>query len=264
MPRVIVRMMDSGALGSDERTSADAVVELDLRTERWFLGHRFWRLVGRSGGEARPTTEALLARVHPEDASALRRAIDALETGARAAVDLVCRFSGDAADYVPLRFSIEGVNPDADGRSERILGVAAALPGRLAPTPEPGLPEARLRGLSERINEDEFVLSTNGLIVEANDRAVALYGYDHTTLVSMHIRALRAPETLARMDAQLATAAAIGANMGAKIKMALMMSMKHPTMSNMMLTRTRKPVRDRSCSFSHSTMASGICSSTRK
>lgn len=202
--------MDSAALGSDERTAADAVVELDLRTERWFLGHRFWRLAGRTGGEATPTTEALLAWVHPEDAPALRRAVDALETGACSTLDLACRFVGDTGVGVRLRLSLESVSLDTDGRPERILGLAAPFPDRLPTTPEPGLPEARLRGLSERINEAELVLTPDGLIVEANDRAVALYGYDHTTLLSMHIRALRAPETHVGMDAQLATAAAIG------------------------------------------------------
>jgi PAS domain S-box-containing protein len=202
--------MDSGALGSDERATADAVMELDLRTERWFLGRRFWRLAGRSGGEATPTTEALLAWVHPEDAPALRRAVDALETGARSSLELACRFIGDTGASVRLRLSLEGVSPDTDGRPERILGLAAALPDRLVARTGPGLPEARLRGLSERINEAELVLSPDGLIVEANDRAVALYGYDHATLVSLHIRALRAPETHSGMDAQLAAAAAIG------------------------------------------------------
>jgi PAS domain S-box-containing protein len=210
MPGVIVGPMDAGALGSDERTAVDAVVELDLRTERWFLGHRFGRLAGWAGGEARPTTEALLARVHPEDAPALRRAIDALETGVRSTLELACRFVGDTGDPVRLRLSLEGVNPDTEGRPERIVGLAAPLPDRLVALPEPGLPEARLRGLSERINEAELVLSPDGLIVEANDRAVALYGYDHATLVSLHIRALRAPETRSDMDAQLATAAAVG------------------------------------------------------
>lgn len=203
--------MDTIALGSDERTPDEAVVELDLRTERWFLGRRFWRLAGRPGGEVAPTTEALLANAHPEDAAGFRRALDALETGVRPSVDVACRFTGGAGDDVRLRFSLEGVNPDPDGRPERILGVASADAARSLATPlESGLPEARLRGLSERINEAELVLSLDGLIVEANDRAEALYGYDHETLVSMHIRALRAPETMAGVDAQLATAAAVG------------------------------------------------------
>jgi PAS domain S-box-containing protein len=56
--------------------------------------------------------------------------------------------------------------------------------------------------LSRLANDIFLLMDWNGRIVEANDRAVSSYGYTRDELLDLHIRDLRAPETLAAFKAQ--------------------------------------------------------------
>jgi PAS domain S-box-containing protein len=67
--------------------------------------------------------------------------------------------------------------------------------------------EERLRGLATRMNEIELVLRLDGSIVDANDRAVAAYGYGRDELRHLRIHDLRAPATMAALPEQIARAA---------------------------------------------------------
>ena len=85
--------------------------------------------------------------------------------------------------------------------TERVVAEASARQAQRQAL-ERALEEARLRGLSDRINEAELVLDLSGRIVEANDRALELYGYDRTALLGRHVAELRAEETRAEAPAQ--------------------------------------------------------------
>lgn len=69
---------------------------------------------------------------------------------------------------------------------------------------------ARLRGLSNRINEIEIVVRSDGALLEVNDRACEAYGYARDELLAMNIRDLRAEETRAAVGSQMAEAASVG------------------------------------------------------
>ncbi len=76
---------------------------------------------------------------------------------------------------------------------------------------ERALRDARLAGLEQRINEIEFVVTLEGQIVVANDRAVQAYGYSREELLGGNIRALRSGATTANVDSQLLRVAQRGA-----------------------------------------------------
>lgn len=82
-------------------------------------------------------------------------------------------------------------------------------PVPVAPASEP-LRAARLRDLAQRIDEAELVVALDGRIVDANDRACALYGYPMDTLLELHVADLRAEETRPEVARQMAEAAEHG------------------------------------------------------
>ncbi|OYV95339.1 MAG: hypothetical protein B7Z68_07270, partial [Acidobacteria bacterium 21-70-11] len=63
--------------------------------------------------------------------------------------------------------------------------------------------EARFAHLFEHANDAIVVSRPDGRIVATNARAEALYGYPRAELLSMSIRDLRAPDTLAELDGQV-------------------------------------------------------------
>jgi PAS domain S-box-containing protein len=75
---------------------------------------------------------------------------------------------------------------------------------------ERALDRARLEGLESRMNDAELVMSADGTIVHANDRAVALYGYARAELVGLPIHRLRATSAQATVSDQLRRAASEG------------------------------------------------------
>jgi PAS domain S-box-containing protein len=97
------------------------------------------------------------------------------------------------ATYVLLR--------DGAKRPAGILGVArdVTAAGRER---EQELDQARLRGLEQRINEVELVMASDGAILEANDRAVEVYGRTRQELLQLRVQDLRAPDTLPPIEAQ--------------------------------------------------------------
>jgi diguanylate cyclase (GGDEF)-like protein/PAS domain S-box-containing protein len=57
-----------------------------------------------------------------------------------------------------------------------------------------------LEYLTKFANDIILLMDAEGCIIEANDRAVATYGYPRDTLTSLNIRKLRAPDTLSDFD----------------------------------------------------------------
>jgi len=66
------------------------------------------------------------------------------------------------------------------------------------------LRDARLAGLEERINEIELVMTPEGQLVAANDKAALAYGYSRDELLHLRIRDLRAPGSQPAVSKQLA------------------------------------------------------------
>jgi PAS domain S-box-containing protein len=66
--------------------------------------------------------------------------------------------------------------------------------------------EARLESLARQVNDIELVLTLEGTIVEANDRAVEAYGYPRSELLGMNVRTLRDVEARADVGVQMAQA----------------------------------------------------------
>ena len=57
-----------------------------------------------------------------------------------------------------------------------------------------------LEYLTKFANDIVLLMDKNGCIIEANDRAVATYGYPKDNLISLNVRKLRAPDTLSDFD----------------------------------------------------------------
>jgi PAS domain S-box-containing protein len=76
--------------------------------------------------------------------------------------------------------------------------VAAVVHGRTS-----RFREARLRSLEKQLNDIELLVRADGVIVDANDRAAAAYGYPVGELVGTNVHAVRMPEDRGRTDLQL-------------------------------------------------------------
>jgi|GEM_PF-1897672 len=68
----------------------------------------------------------------------------------------------------------------------------------------------RYRMLAEHARDIILILDLTGHVVEANHAAVIAYGYPYEELLTKSLRDLRAPETLAELNAQMAQAEARG------------------------------------------------------
>lgn len=65
------------------------------------------------------------------------------------------------------------------------------------------LEDARLHSLDQRLNDIELIVSLDGFIVHANDRALEAYGYAREEMVGLSIRDLRADSTPPEVAAQM-------------------------------------------------------------
>jgi len=86
---------------------------------------------------------------------------------------------------VPLELALQ----TAEDRYARASAREQALAVEVA-----ALREARLQGLSRRMNEAELVVDEGGRIVEANDRASELYDRPRAELLQLNLAALQAAE----------------------------------------------------------------------
>jgi PAS domain S-box-containing protein len=69
---------------------------------------------------------------------------------------------------------------------------------------------SRYQLLADNANDIIYFSSPDGIILEANHAAVKSYGYSHKELLTMHIRDLRSPESVADIENQLRQAIAGG------------------------------------------------------
>jgi PAS domain S-box-containing protein len=92
---------------------------------------------------------------------------------------------------------------DAEGRALRLVGTVTDVDAQHHEQ-ERRLNDARLRGLENRINEIELVMRVDGRILEANDKALAAYGYSREEMRGLGVHDLRSPETRAGAGDQLA------------------------------------------------------------
>lgn len=131
------------------------------------------------------------------EAQALRFGFDPAEY--LAALDRVPRVSRARVQQVMALYSRLAVLVGRLTQGQRVIHREEAL--------RAALDEARLRGLSTRVNEIELLVTVDGAIVEANDRAAEAYGYSREELLGLDIRALRAEATRGEVSGQLARAA---------------------------------------------------------
>jgi PAS domain S-box-containing protein len=68
------------------------------------------------------------------------------------------------------------------------------------------LEQARLESLEQRMNDAELVMRLDGTLIQANDRALRLYGYTREAISSLNIRDLRALDTRPSVGGQMAQA----------------------------------------------------------
>ncbi len=156
-------------------------------------------------------------RIHPEDRAVAEAAWLACLQGREARYDARFRLpAGGGCGWRWARARGRVIERAADGRARRLAGVlrdvdevhqrhhreAEAVEQRHARE----LSEARLQGFEARSNEIELVLRADGTVVDANDRALAAYGWPREALRRLTIRDLRDPATVAAMPAQLSRA----------------------------------------------------------
>ncbi len=197
--------------------AGDGWFDVDLAAGTCVFGGRADGLVGLpTFGKPVPLSH-WNGRVHPEDRAAAEAAWLACLQGGEACYDARFRLpAGGGCGWRWVRARGRVIERAADGRARRVAGVLRDVDEvhqRLYRESEvlerrhrQALAEARLQGFEARSNEIELLLHPDGTVVDANDRALASYGWTREELRRRSIRDLRDPATVSAMPAQLSQA----------------------------------------------------------
>jgi len=168
----------------------------DVRTNVVHRSPGFLALLGYAPGEVEGKLSAWEGLLHPEDRAGAFERRDAAAEGRTPEYDSEYRLRHKDGRWIWMRTRASAVGRDAQGRPLRLLGTVADVDAEHREQ-EARLQDARLRGLENRVNEIELVLRIDGSIVEANDRALAAYGYSREEMRRLNIRDVRDPSTVA-------------------------------------------------------------------
>jgi PAS domain S-box-containing protein len=172
--------------------SSDGFVDIDVRRGMVYRSPRYWEIAGWPPGSLPPVSASFLELIHPEDADHVKAVAAGILAGTVESLDEEYRLRSAAGTWRWVRARIRIVGRDASGRPTRIAGTVSDTEDRRS-RHQHELNEARLQGLTGRMNEAEFVVRVDGTILAANDRAFGLYGYAREEFVGLQASALRAP-----------------------------------------------------------------------
>lgn len=135
-------------------TAQMGIWDYDLQTQRVLRSPAIDRFFGLEPGRALPEISHLLARMHPDDAVALRRQLDTAiaELGSVAGEYRVIR-ADDSVRWLTIRGEVVA---DADGAPARIIGVVTDITRR----------KAREAALQEALSNKEILLQRKDTLVE--------------------------------------------------------------------------------------------------
>lgn len=172
--------------------------ELDLATNTMIGDEQHEKLFGLTPGSFAGTYEAFLALIHPDDRDMVKQTIQ------RAVVENI----DPRTEFRLLWPSGEVRWMNAQGRLlHDSAGQPTRISGGIRDITERKRTEAtlaRYQLLSENTRDIVlFIRAADGRIVEANQAAVAVYGYDHATLLTKSISDLRDPTTLGALPEQM-------------------------------------------------------------
>ncbi|MFN3889081.1 MAG: PAS domain S-box protein [Beijerinckiaceae bacterium] len=187
--------MANAHLAAVVESSSEAIKSyaLDGTIMSWNAGAE--RLFGYTAAEALGKPIDLLVPVNRRDEA--RRKIQTVAAGGHLRLETQRRRKDGA--LVDVAVSASPVR-DASGRVVAVSALAHDIGPRLAA--QRALERYRL--LAEHARDILFVLRMrDGAICETNRAAVNAYGYDRETLLGMNIAQLRAPDTLATLQADL-------------------------------------------------------------
>lgn len=180
--------------------SSDGWWDLDVPTGR--VAGRWPDALGFPRAPAETDLDGWRALHHPEDTERASAALRAMLDDQAPALDVEYRLRTTDGAWRWVRSRGRVVQRDAAGRPRRAAGVTTDVDAQHR-SRERLLQEARLQALPRSINDIELVVSTDGRIVDANDRAVETYGYPREELLALDVHALRVPQTRDAVAAQL-------------------------------------------------------------
>ena len=188
----------------------EGAFSVDLTTGRVTFDHRYEQMLGYPEGALSEDENAHEHIVHPDDEAPARDRMLAHLRGETPEYDAEFRVKNAAGEWVWLHARARITEWDHLGNPTRAHGTSRNIDAERKERLRQ-LRDARLEGLAERMNEIELVVTLDGQIRVANDRAVEAYGYSREELLRKNIRDLRAKETLQNIDSQLVRVAGEGA-----------------------------------------------------
>ena len=157
-----------------------------------FWSDETYRIFGYQPGGVRATNELFFSRVHPEDRQRVRDAM-AAALAARKAYAIEHRIvRPDGVERVVYEHA--EIEFDAAGRPCRIIGAVQDISEQRRT--EQTLREAsdRLRRILEHIHDALVIDDLDGRLVFANDRFLAMFGFDRADLATIRLEDYVAPE----------------------------------------------------------------------
>ncbi len=180
--------------------------ELEISNGTLHGSAQFYRIFALDPGPADPPLSALLTRVHAEDRERVTERLAA-----------ACHEDDPWRDEFRLKRDDGTVRfIHAEGQVERsdsglrLVAFAQDVTATVEAQRQLAASEAKYRNLMESASDAILLTDSSGHLLEANARAVALFGYSEEELLGMHASALHAPEDRANVAHAFAEMASKG------------------------------------------------------
>ncbi len=180
--RVSSARLDAALSGADMWTWELDVASGDLVLDDKWLGH-----LGYAADEVAPRTEAWLALIHPDDLPTAQLAFAQMISGQRAAyeVEIRMRHKDGHAVWVLVRGKV--VERDDAAQATRVMGTALEISSRKHAELDAERDRVRLQTILSSSSDGIYILSVDGLLVEANPAFLNMLGYDRSAIGTLRV-----------------------------------------------------------------------------
>ncbi len=173
----------------------------DLVSDDIYWSDETYRIFGYVRGELKPTNEAFLNLIHPDDRELVARSMEDAFNKTTTPYTIDYRIIRRDGSERFIRSNAE-IHRDSSGKPIRMIGTSHDITERKRA--EETLEKYRL--FSENARDIALFVRRDGRILEANKAAVDIYGYTYDELLSLSVYDLRADDPGHYVDDQMNTA----------------------------------------------------------
>ncbi|MGB5079690.1 MAG: PAS domain S-box protein, partial [Burkholderiales bacterium] len=172
----------------------------DVRSNQSTWSEHLYKIFGLSRDKVRPSREAFLSYVHPEDRDRVAESADATRDGGPTMFETRFRIVRTDGSVRPLESRVY-VNRDESGRAVRVVGVCQDVTEKLRTEERAKASEERFRMMVENVRDYAiYMLDSKGHVISWNLGAERINGYKADEVIGEHYSRFFLPEQAARGD----------------------------------------------------------------